>query len=66
VLFLFYAFCSIPFVMLAIVCFAILGKVREGRYEMGLYGPLPPMAPKPRVAVAMVTSPFYAVIYMGW
>jgi hypothetical protein len=57
-----YAFCAIPFLMLGVICFAIVGKVREGRYSKSLLGDAPVETPPPAVALALVIGPFLAII----
>lgn len=60
-----YAFCAIPFLMLTVICLAIVGKVREGRYRKHLLGKAPLDSPKPAAAVAMVMAPFPAIILVA-
>jgi hypothetical protein len=58
----FYAFCALPFLMLGVICLAMVGKVREGRYRKQLVGEPPLDAPRPAAAVAMVMAPFPPII----
>jgi hypothetical protein len=60
-----YAFCAVPFLMLGVICVAIIGKVREGRYRKHLLGEAPLDSPKPAAAVAMVMAPFPAIILVA-
>jgi hypothetical protein len=43
----FYAFGALPFLMLGVICLAMVGKVREGRYRKQLVGEPPLDAPRP-------------------
>jgi hypothetical protein len=57
-----YAFCAIPFVILGVICFVMVGKVREGRYKNSFLGDAPIEGPKPEAAVALVMAPFATII----
>jgi hypothetical protein len=67
-----YALCLTPFLMVGIMCVAIVRLVREGRYRKNLIGAPPTDAPPPATAVALVMSPIAVVILaavqseLGW
>jgi hypothetical protein len=57
-----YALYAVPFVMLAVICAAIIAEVGRGNYAKQLIGPQKREARQPAAAVAAVISPFPVVI----
>ena len=58
---LLYVFYGLPIVMLAVICVAIVGKVREGRYKKEWLG-FQPEAPTPSAAIAVVMTPIAFIL----